>query len=290
VRVPRQILSDNFTNYYDAFNLLHALLTLDPVRTLRTGGTVIDIEDGSNEGNYPRVAFCSSLPQATLITDSYFYKYRGYETLRASVAEAWLPWEERIPLIFWRGSTTGRRMTGSPPVDDWTWLPRLHLSHLTNTSSKRDIFDVGVSRIVQIPEPHIADVIREKGLLRDPCEKIDFLKYRYLIDIDGNANAWDGLFGAMIMGACVLKVASPFGYRQWYYSRLVPWTHFIPVRSDLADLEEKAEWALSHPAECQAMARELQSVGNQLLFEPELRAAAVNIAQRLTQDMLDCAA
>ena len=40
-------------------------------------------------------------------------------------------------------------------------------------------------------------------------------------------------FTRLLMGCCVIKVASPFGYRQWYYGDLVPWRHYVPVAADM---------------------------------------------------------
>lgn len=33
-------------------------------------------------------------------------------------------------------------------------------------------------------------------------------------------------------------------YFDYFYSDLKPWTHFIPVKNDLSDLDEKVRWAL----------------------------------------------
>ena len=30
---------------------------------------------------------------------------------------------------------------------------------------------------------------------------------------------------------------------QWWYDRLIPWKHYIPVRSDLSDVKERFDWA-----------------------------------------------
>lgn len=62
---------------------------------------------------------------------------------------------------------------------------------------------------------------------------------RFALDVDGNTNAWANLFQRLLLGCCVIKVASPFGYRQWYYDDLVPWVHYVPVRADMADLVDR---------------------------------------------------
>jgi len=120
--------------------------------------------------------------------------------------------------------------------------------------------------------------------LRERCDRTDFLKYRYLIDIDGNSNSWSGLFEAMLMGACVLKVASPAGFREWYYDRLVPWENFIPVKQDMSDLEEGAEWAISHEAECRSMAENLRQLAESLEFEREFEESGRRFAALLRAD------
>ena len=49
-----------------------------------------------------------------------------------------------------------------------------------------------------------------------------YMRSRHLIDIDGWANSWSGLFQKLLSGSTVLKVASNKGFRQWYYDRLEP--------------------------------------------------------------------
>ena len=41
----------------------------------------------------------------------------------------------------------------------------------------------------------------------------------------------------------------------YFYNKLIPWVHFIPIRADLADLRERFEWAESHPEEAQRISR-----------------------------------
>lgn len=52
----------------------------------------------------------------------------------------------------------------------------------------------------------------------------------------------------------MFKVASPAGFRQWYYDRLRPFEHYVPVNADMSDFAEKIDWARSHPAEARQIA------------------------------------
>ena len=42
---------------------------------------------------------------------------------------------------------------------------------------------------------------------------------------------------------------------QWYYSALVPWVHYVPVRGDLKDLDERLTWAMEHDQEAKEIAK-----------------------------------
>ena len=68
----------------------------------------------------------------------------------------------------------------------------------------------------------------------------------------------------------MLKVASPLGYRQWYYDDLVPWRHFVPVAADLGDLIEKIEWCRAHPDECEGIAAAGQALAMSMTLEREM--------------------
>ena len=45
------------------------------------------------------------------------------------------------------------------------------------------------------------------------------------------------------------------GYHEWWYKRLAPWVHYIPVRQDLSDLCDRISWARTHPAAAEQIAR-----------------------------------
>ena len=44
-------------------------------------------------------------------------------------------------------------------------------------------------------------------------------------------------------------------FEEWFYQYLVPYVHFIPLRNDLSDLEEKYNWAVNNPNEADKIAR-----------------------------------
>ncbi|WP_158240480.1 glycosyl transferase family 90 [Telmatospirillum siberiense] len=216
---------------------------------------VFDTGDGFDEGPYYRFAYSSALPQTGLILDPYLYIFQNYDGLRVHAASQAQPWTNRKNVLFWRGTTTGRR-SYTPAADTspaWDWLPRLHLCAASRASRFADHMDIAITEMGQIGEPHLRQAITSAGLLGDPIAKKDFCDYKYQIDIDGHTNSWS-LIEKFIMGSTVFKVRSAEGFRQWYYDRLKDWDTHIPIAADLSDLDEKMEWALTHPAECERIA------------------------------------
>lgn len=75
----------------------------------------------------------------------------------------------------------------------------------------------------------------------------------------------------------MLKVASPHGFRQWYYDRLDPWTHYVPVAADLSDLAERVQWCRDNDDACQAIAATGQRLAHSMTRATEKRAAVARI-------------
>jgi hypothetical protein len=62
---------------------------------------------------------------------------------------------------------------------------------------------------------------------------------------------------------------------------LVPWTHYLPVRADWSDLEEKVEWCIVNAAKCERIGVEGQCWMRQFLDlekEREVMAAVFRAA------------
>lgn len=69
-------------------------------------------------------------------------------------------------------------------------------------------------------------------------------KYKYLIDTRGNG--WSGRLQTLLqLGRVVFIADRPF--REWYFNRLIPMKHFVPVAEDMSDLIEKYQFMESHP-------------------------------------------
>ena len=239
---------------------------------------VFEIGDNASLGE---VGFSSSHPAACLILDYDFAASGGYASYREICDFQRVPWAVRARKIFWRGSTTGQRSSPPPAAepDDLRWLPRLALCGRCRQPDIRELCDVGITQIQQIPEPALRARILTADFLREPVPREEFMRYRGAFDIDGNCNAWSGLFCSLLGASCILKIASPGGYRQWYYDRLKPWDNYIPVQSDLRDIQAAVHWFATHDAEAEVMAGR----GRELALSIDLESALAESADNLLQ-------
>jgi hypothetical protein len=240
-----------------------------------SGQVIIALGDRGEQG---ALSFCGNHPDAILIPDYRFLQTLGYQEFRASVNRDWIPWSQRKPVVFWRSSAIGC-MFEPHDGDDWSWLPRVHLCDMAAGLAQQYPIDAritGIDPYIQETYPEYVPAIEQfSGAFVAP---LDFMGYRYLIDIDGSANAYAGYFQKLLTGSTVLKVASPRGLRQWYYDRLQPWVHYIPVAADLSNLESAIDFVLTHDREAYAIGQRGREVALAMTLESEMAHMAVTVA------------
>ena len=78
--------------------------------------------------------------------------------------------------------------------------------------------------------------------------------YRYHIDFGGGGGTtWAGTIQKLAMGGVLFHHLTPT--QDWFHSDLKPFEHYIPVETDLSDLQEKFQWALDHQLETLKISR-----------------------------------
>jgi hypothetical protein len=217
------------------------------------------ILDRADVGRTPGLTYCDSRPDFFLVPDCIYVPSRGYAYARTHFKDNFVPWDARLATAFWRGATTG----GPAKPGDWTSLPRIRLCQISRQYQGTGLIDAGISSVVQFGDPRIAEEIKKAGLVAGFVSWRDWIKYKYLIDIDGNSSPWSNLFQRLLTGSVVLKVESAKGFRQWYYDKLVPWENYVPVATDMWDLVDKIRWLQRH----EAAARRIGSRGFELAME-----------------------
>ncbi|MDB5506588.1 MAG: lipopolysaccharide-modifying protein [Devosia sp.] len=228
--------------------------------------------NGSDGHAFSAARFAPSADPArhVLIPDPHFFSGRGYRHDR-QLSETSPAWNTRSDEIVWRGAGNGDGRVSFDPRDiaDPTVVQRLRLVMTLRNVPGTDVKLSGLASDRAIWTP----TARRLGFVGDRCAPTSWLSRKFAIDIDGFTNAWSNFLVRMLYGCCVFKVASQFGYQQWYYDRLRPFEHYIPVSSDMSDFAERIDWARSHPAEAEAIAAAGQRFARALDFEAGTRDA-----------------
>jgi Glycosyl transferase family 90 len=268
--------SDTFSKYSNLeVQVLWLIWVLPLLTKVASSGNALPGRSFLNQwdaGMIPGLSYCAAGSGFFLIPDNNFLPSLGYREFKR-LSENVTPWSKRTPIAFWRGSTTGQSK------GNWRSLQRVALCQLSVANPK--FIDAGLAAVVQQTIESTAE-IKNSGLMRNYFPSRDLHQFRYLIDIDGNTNAWSGFFERLLSGSTVLKVESPQHYTQWYYSRLRPWHHYVPVSADMSDLVAKIEWLIRHDEEAKKIGERGRELANSIDYETELETAVdtVNAAFR----------
>jgi hypothetical protein len=243
------------------------------------GTALADMSDGE-ECDPGVIGYCSASDAAILVPDTQFCHSHGYASVRESIANGG-EWQTRDQTLVWRGSTTGKGLISRDgmSLDDFALLHRTRMCLLLRNHPGTD---VRLNRVVHSAHPELDESrLRTANIFGAHITSSDWSRRKYALDIDGNTNAWSNLFTRLLMGCCVIKVASPRNYRQWYYDELTPWEHYVPVASDMSDILEKIDWCRSHDAECRQIALRGQDFARRRTFETEIAQAVKRIERAL---------
>ncbi|KAJ3855117.1 glycosyl transferase family 90-domain-containing protein [Lentinula lateritia] len=169
-------------------------------------------------------------------------------------------WEDKVDeRLHWRGANTGIHYSKSIP---WRLSHRVKMMEWAhhNLYSDMRILGLGVKEGERIGEGAVVEKARwvpamldlaftgkpisceeedgSCGQLRDMFEWrkranfVDAGKFKYILDIDGNA--WSSRFKRLITtSSCIFKATI---YPEWFTDRIQPWVHYVPVQIDLSDL------------------------------------------------------
>ncbi len=216
-------------------------------------------------------------PLGLCIPDDFFLETQAYSQFRQQVKQQWLQWSERKPICYWRGASSGSVLT----TENWQDNRRIRLCNLAKEYGDQQFIDAKITRLTPTKERGVKQLIRDANLVDSYIPTIEFIKYKYVIDIDGNSNSWPGLFTKLLTGSCILKVESP--WRQWYYESLKPWINYVPVKTDLSDLIEKINWCCKNDDKARQIGENARKMALSMTMETEKPKAYQAILEALKQ-------
>lgn len=232
------------------------------------------ISGACDDGDFPsgaRFTPSSRSARAIAVPDRYFILRDGFSAERRLAAADPVPWTSRRDTLVWRGGINGHGI--HPQRDEDAHNPRV-IQRLRMCLQLKSVPGVD-ARISAALDPHMPlETLAGLGITGENRRESEWLGDKFAIDIDGWTNTWSNLIVRMHFGCCVLKVGSADGYRQWWYDRLVPWEHFVPVASDMSDLAEKIDWVRANDREAADIARRGQALAQTMTLASETKIGA----------------
>lgn len=229
------------------------------------------------------------------------------------------PWDLRKPLLLWRGQPTGMsyhlsedakpNLPGIRKYRRWLngWLKyeaadnqgcfntfSSTFQRLAAVALCQQIEDTDVKLVPMWDGDRASIVVAQKYLGEDAAsERIgldDYLfergRHKYVLSLPGN-DVPSSLRHDLLSGSLVL-MPKPFWESVWFFG-LKPNVHYIELRADMADLEERLQWCRDNDALCRDTAESgrafaLEHFEPSLEFEVQSRLAARLARQTLPPD------
>lgn len=153
-----------------------------------------------------------------------------------------IPFHEKQDRLVWRGADTGCGFGNNIPKRDVSreTLVQLYADHPNPN------IDIGIYS--NSTKKNTVNSMYSKPSI----ELSEMLKSKYLLSVEGNDVSTNLKW---ILYSNSVPFCPPFTMQSWILEdQLKPWEHYIPLRSDFLDMEDKLEWAFNHPTVCQRIA------------------------------------
>lgn len=196
-----------------------------------------------------------------------------------------IPWDEKEGMVVWRGSAggwarlgkygrggmirmhalLGRYARGDIGLEDTERaLMTIPRHRFVVEAQSNPAFDVGYTHF----GGHDFDSMPLVGeFKRSRVNRTDFGRFKYLAVLPG-ADIGSNFYWVMNSSSLGLVVTPEFD--SFASAHFKPWEHYVPVRSDLGDLDTNLRWCEDNQEKCQAMVRRANEVCD-LLADGELR-------------------
>ncbi len=198
-------------------------------------------------------------PGVILIPD--WFALKGYEPDKSQVLKGnrRSPWRGKRNILFFRGGDSG--VFDNSSYSAWKTFPRPQLVALSIQYPRL----IDAKFAISLHNSQFFEQAKKEGYIGNYVEMTNYIRNKYLMDIDGNCASAPRLGLLLHSNSVILKnMTNSF---QWFYRVLIPYTHFIPVEEDLSDLIAQLQWAHQHPLECQHMSQRAQILAKEVLSQ-----------------------
>ena len=173
-------------------------------------------------------------------------------------------WDIKQPKAVFRGSTTGVGLTRHTNQRVRLCTMNHPLVDAGAVSNNRRIRFCPIERRVGVAEP--IPTTTRMSMQKQQEE------YKYTICVDGHS-APDRLIHLLQGHQCILKVESPYHALSeftWVQNFMHEWEHFIPVRRDLGDLDQRLRWAIQNDKRSQEICTNCRQLSEKYLTKESI--------------------
>ncbi|MBA43094.1 MAG: hypothetical protein CMF62_03680 [Magnetococcales bacterium] len=161
-------------------------------------------------------------------------------------------WEDKINKAVFRGKATGCGVTVNTNQ-------RLKLASIAKNNPK---IDAGITKWNRRPKAYYGKMtmLNKKKLpfgLSSFMSREEQFKHRYLICIDGHVRGFRLNF-ELSSNSLVLLVESSFKFKMFSDYYIEPFVHYVPIKHDLSDLDEKIKWCDNNQDKCKEIVSNAQ--------------------------------
>jgi hypothetical protein len=204
---------------------------------------LVSIGDEFRQTNFPTIRKARLISHPGMAFLAPLHLNRHFQLMN-SVSQNDRPWKAKENKLVWRGAYTGLSKEKLEVGNS-----RKHIRDLSQKFKLDPKMDIGVIQHL-VANDHRNT---ETSEFRFPLSQREQLFSKYLLSLEGNDVA-SGLKWMMLSNSCVL-MPNPIIESWFCESLLEPWVHYVPVASDLSDVEEKLEWCLSNDQDAEKIAQ-----------------------------------
>lgn len=182
--------------------------------------------------------------------------------------------DARLEVIKWRG-----RLSGSdyPTIENCEGFPRYRL--LVMSLQHPDVIDARLTDDANLAGSESAVTLKQRleimfGSRADPLPPADFVRYKYLVSLDGAVSAWKRVPLILASGSVLML---QHRWHQFFYPGLQPWVHYVPLKPDISDIRERYGLLRAQPAWARAIAENGQRFAQEVLSPEALENYFVEI-------------
>lgn len=166
------------------------------------------------------------------------------------VAEYDVPWAAKEDRAVFRGSLSGVMRDGyDAKASDAVNCRRSRRCGLVLQYANSSLVDARLSKTLD----RVANEVDGIHLTGNKLLWHEQLRYKAIVVVEGNDVA-SGLKWALASQSIVLT--APPTYTSWAMEdMLMPWVHYVPLNSELTNIEERMQWVIDHDVEAQLIAQ-----------------------------------